>query len=202
MTFNKLKQAMVTTPVLGLPNFTRIFVLENDACDSGIGVVLIQNNKPLAYFSKALGTKHQALSTYEKEMLAIVTTVNKWRHYLSYNHFIIKTDHQSLKYFLTQRVTTILQQKWLTKLLGLDYEIQYKKGQENIVVDSLSRLHEDNSQLQVISSYIPTWMAEVQQSLLNDPQLKSTSLKQLVVGGDLKKYICRMKFSCIKEECT
>lgn len=67
-------------------------------------------------------------STYEKEMLAIVTAVGKWRHYLSLDHFVIRTNQQALKYFLTQRVTTLLQQKWLTKLLGLNYEIQFKRG--------------------------------------------------------------------------
>lgn len=82
------------------------------------------------------------LSIYEKELLALVTTVNKWRHYLEGHHFILKTDHQSLKYLLEQRITTALQQKWLTTLLGLDYEIQYRRGIENLVADALSRKEE------------------------------------------------------------
>lgn len=64
------------------------------------------------------------LSTYEKELLAVVTAVQKWQAYLAGHHFIIRSDHQSLKYFLNQRVTTLMQQKWLTKLMGFDYEIQ------------------------------------------------------------------------------
>ena len=67
-------------------------------------------------------------------------TVTKWRYYLVRYHFIIRTDHQFLKYLLDQKLTTILQHKWLTKkLLGLDYKIQYKKGTENLATDALSR---------------------------------------------------------------
>lgn len=85
--------------------------------------VLTKNGKPVAYLSKEFGPKNAAMSTYEKEMLAIVTAIQKWRHYLGMNHFVIRTDHEALKYFSTQKVTTLLQQKWLTKLLQLDYEI-------------------------------------------------------------------------------
>ena len=62
------------------------------------------------------------------------------------HHFVIKTDHQSLKYLLDQKLTTTLQHKWLAKLLGLDYEIQYKKGAENKVADAPSRLHGVNQE--------------------------------------------------------
>lgn len=65
--------------------------------------------------------------------------MNKWRHYLLGTRFIIKSDHESLKYLLDQNIYTPLQQKRLTKLMGLDYEIQYKKGKENVVADALSR---------------------------------------------------------------
>lgn len=76
--FNQLKQAMTTAVVLALPHFKKPFVIETDASYYGIGAVLMQNEQPLAYLSKALGPKNAALSTYEKEMLAIVTAINKW----------------------------------------------------------------------------------------------------------------------------
>lgn len=170
--FNRLKQAMVTTHVLVMPNFRETFVIETDASDAGIGAVLTQNGKPVAYLSKALGPKNAVMSTYEREMLAIVTAVQKWRHYLGMNHFVIRTDHQALKYFLTQKVTTLLQQKWLTKLLGLDYEIQYKRGIENTAADSLSRRHNVDycSELNSISQGLPTWVEEIQESLKGDSE--------------------------------
>lgn len=60
--------------------------------------------------------------------MVVLSAIDKWRHYLQGGHFIVKTNHQSLKYLLEQKVTTALQQKGLTKLMGLDYEVQYKKG--------------------------------------------------------------------------
>jgi RNase H-like domain found in reverse transcriptase len=80
--FEKLKLAMSTTPVLALPNFSKPFVLETDASDKGIGAVLMQDRKPIAYLSKSLGIKNQLLSTYEKEFMALLIAVQKWRHYL------------------------------------------------------------------------------------------------------------------------
>lgn len=99
----------------------------------------MQEEHLIAYLSKSLGPKQAVMSTYEKEMSAIVTAVQKWRHYLNLSHFIILTDHQELKYFLTQKITTLMQQKWLMKLLGLSYDIQYKRGVDNWAADGLSR---------------------------------------------------------------
>ncbi|KAL0408312.1 UNVERIFIED_CONTAM: hypothetical protein Sradi_1765600 [Sesamum radiatum] len=80
------------------------------------------------------------LSTYEKEFLALLLAVTRWKHYLIGNHFIIRTDPKSLKHILDQRVDSILQQKWITKLLGLSYEVQYKKGSDHRAADALSRM--------------------------------------------------------------
>ena len=71
--------------------------------------------------------------------MAIVFTVQKWGQYLLGRPFIIKTDQKSLKYLLHQKISTPLQQVWLAKLMGFEYEIQYKSGQENVVADALSR---------------------------------------------------------------
>src|SRR5262249_1793287 len=119
---------MTTAPVLALPNFNLHFVLETDACDVGIGAVLMQMGRPLAYLSQALSIWNQGLSIYEKELLAIVMAVTKWRQYLEGNHFIIRTDHESIKHLLQQRLHTYVQLKGVNKLLGLNYGIQYRKG--------------------------------------------------------------------------
>ncbi|KAK6162053.1 hypothetical protein DH2020_001894 [Rehmannia glutinosa] len=119
--FNTLKNAMTTAPVLALPDFQQPFILETDAS----GTVLCPRN--------------QALSIYEREFLAILMAIQRWKHYLQGHKFIIRTDQQALKYLLEQKVMNPMQQKWMTKLLGLDYEIQYRKGKENRAADALSR---------------------------------------------------------------
>jgi hypothetical protein len=109
--FTVLKQALCEAPVLTLPDFSKTFVLETDACDYGLGAVLSQEGKPVAYFSKSLSSKHLGLSIYEKEYLAILMAVEKWRHYLEHEQFIIQTDHESLKYLLDQKIHTTIQKK-------------------------------------------------------------------------------------------
>ncbi|GJX40714.1 putative mitochondrial protein, partial [Tanacetum coccineum] len=131
---------MIQSPVLSLPNFAEEFVIKIDASGIGIGAVLQQNKHPIAYLSKTLAPKHQSLSTYEKELLAVVLALQKWRGYLLDSHFKIWMDHFSLKYMLDQRITTPFQSKWLPKLLRFDYDIEYKKGVDNAAADALSRI--------------------------------------------------------------
>lgn len=100
--FQKLKQALVTAPVLALPNFNEPFIVETDASESGIGPVLSQNSHPLAYVSKALGPRTRGLSTYEKECMAILLAVHHWRSYFQLREFIILTDHHSLMHLSDQ----------------------------------------------------------------------------------------------------
>lgn len=126
--FEHLKAAISSTHILALPNFNKSFVLEIDDSNVGIGAVLMQDGRPLAFLSKALPPRKKGLSTYEKELWALIYTIGKWMTYLFGHHFIVKTDHQSLKFLLEQRITTMLQHKWLTKLMGFGYEITYKKG--------------------------------------------------------------------------
>ena len=80
--FVRLKEALSSTPVLKLPDFSKPFVLETDACDTGIGAVLMQDNRPIAFLSKALSPQYRTLSIYEKEFLALIMAVERWRQYL------------------------------------------------------------------------------------------------------------------------
>jgi hypothetical protein len=79
-------------------------VVETDACDTGIGVVLLQDGHPVAFLSKALSVQHRALSIYEKDFLALLMAVERWRPYLRRNEFVIKTDHHSLTYLEEQNL--------------------------------------------------------------------------------------------------
>jgi hypothetical protein len=103
-------------------------------------------------------------------MLVIMHAVELWRPYLLGQRFQIKTDHQSLKYFLEQRISSQEQQKWVTKLFGYDYEIIYKKGKENVVADALSRKYENEGSLFSLSFIVPDWLQAVHQEWLQDPK--------------------------------
>jgi len=120
---------MISAPVLAMLNFFKPFTVETDASGVGIGAVLMQEGHPIAYFSKALSPKHQGLSAYDKELMAMVP-VEKWRPYLLGRHFIIKTDHFSLKYLLEQKITTAFQSKWLPKLMGMTMKFYIGKARK------------------------------------------------------------------------
>ncbi|XP_010418845.1 PREDICTED: uncharacterized protein LOC104704456 [Camelina sativa] len=109
--FKSLKDALCQAPVLALPLFDKPFVVETDACTTGIGAVLMQEDHPLAFINRHLKGRQLNLSIYKKELLAVVFAVQKWRHYLLPNHFVIKTDQRSLKYLLEQRLNTPIQQQ-------------------------------------------------------------------------------------------
>jgi len=138
--FQALKKALISAPVLALPDFNLPFIIETDASAKGIGAVLQQQGHPIAYVSKELGVKAQGFSTYEKECLAILMAVDHWRHYLQSSSFTILTDQKSLIHLDDQRLCTPIQHKALTKLMGLSYQIVYKKGVDNKVADALSRV--------------------------------------------------------------
>ncbi|KAJ3696419.1 hypothetical protein LUZ61_000124 [Rhynchospora tenuis] len=185
LAFERLKKAMSEAPVLALPDYAKQFIIETDASALGMGAVLMQDNKPLAFLSKSFGVKNQGLSTYEKEFMALLTAVKKWRHYLLGQSFIIRTDQISLKHLLEQKITTALQHKGLCKLLGLTYTIEYKKGKENTVADALSRvqgqnwhIHSSQAHLHAFSEILPTWIQEMLQSYDNDDWI--TEIKQKV----------------------
>lgn len=90
--------------------------------------------------SKALCPKAAAFSTYDKEALAIIEALKKWRHYFAGSTLIIRTDQQSLKYIHEQKLTDSIHHKLLVKLLGYNYKVEYKKGRENPTADALSRV--------------------------------------------------------------
>ena len=87
--------------VLGLPDFKDTFVIETDASVVGIGAMLIQKGRPFSYFSCKLGPQMRVVATYQKELFAIVEAMNKWRQYLVGRWFTIRTDHKSIKDFIS-----------------------------------------------------------------------------------------------------
>jgi hypothetical protein len=138
-TFDKMKEVMSTCPVLALPDFSQSFVLECDASGVGIGAVLMQGGHPIVFESRKLNESERLYPIYDKEMLAIMHALTKFRQYLVGSRFVVKTDHNSLKYFLDQKDLSERQQKWVSKIQAFDFDIEYVKGKRNIVADALSR---------------------------------------------------------------
>jgi hypothetical protein len=170
--FAALKQALVHTPVLALPDFSKQFILEMDASDMGVGAMLMQQGHPLAFISKALGPRTRDLSTYEKEYLAILIAIDQWRSYLQVVEFVILTDQKNLIHLSDQRLHTHWQQKVFIKLIGLQYKIAYIKGSTNRVVDALSRHPAPPENLLSLSSITPSWLDHVQDSYSHDDKAK------------------------------
>jgi hypothetical protein len=173
--FDMLKKKLTTAPVLALPDFTQAFVIECDASGGGVGAILMQNKKPIAYFSKALGVKNLAKSAYEKELMAVVLSIQHWRPYLLGRKFTVSTDQKSLKQLLQQKIVTADQQNWVAKLLGYDFDIVYKQGKLNRGADALSRINE-GAEMCAINSYLK-WTQEEQVQAENQ---KDNKLQQIV----------------------
>jgi hypothetical protein len=120
LAFQTLKVAMCTSPVRALPDFEKTFFLECDGFGRGIGVVLMQEVRPLAFTNKQLSERNLGKSIYEKEMLVILNALDLSHLYLLGKYFQIMIYHQSLKYFLEQCPSSPEKKKWVTKLFGYD----------------------------------------------------------------------------------
>jgi len=182
--FQTLKSALCSAPVLAVPDFTKPFCIETDACGIGVGAVLMQSGHPLAYLSKDLGPRSQDACTYEKEYLAILLAVDQWRAYLQHEEFHIYTDHKSLSLLSDQRLHTHWQKKVFTKLLGLQYKIVYKQGVDNRAADALSRNVSHSPSCAAISYASPQWLEDVVASYEGYTHVQAIIAK-LVVQSDV-----------------
>ena len=125
--------------MLALPNFGKTFEIECDASRIGIGGVLMQGGRPVAYFSEKLSGPTLNYPTYDKELYALVRVLETWQHYLWPKEFVIHSDHESLKYIKSQSKLSRRHAKWVEFIESFPYVIKHKKGKENIVADALSR---------------------------------------------------------------
>ncbi|KAL0556362.1 hypothetical protein IC582_004875 [Cucumis melo] len=137
--FRELKQKLVTAPVLTVPDGSGSFVIYSDASKKGLGCVLMQQGKVVAYASRQLKSHEQNYPTHDLELAAVVFALKIWRHYLYGEKIQIYTDHKSLKYFFTQKELNMRQRRWLELVKDYDCEILYHPGKANVVADALSR---------------------------------------------------------------
>lgn len=137
--FDELKKQLSSTPVLALPCFTEVFEVECDASGVGIGAVLSQLGRPVAYFNEKFNKAKRRYSTYDKEFYAIIRALDHWQHYLISKEFIFHSDHEALKYIQGQHNLQPRHAKWVEFLQVFNFTIRHKCEKLNKGVDALSR---------------------------------------------------------------
>ena len=137
--FDELKRRLTSAPVLTLPSGQDGFAVYCDASRQGLGCVLMQNDKVIAYASRQLKKHEQNYPTHDLELAAVVFALRIWRHYLYGVPCRIFTDHKSLQYLFTQKELNMRQRRWIELIKDYECTIEYHPGKANVVADALSR---------------------------------------------------------------
>nr|GFC35180.1 putative reverse transcriptase domain-containing protein [Tanacetum cinerariifolium] len=137
--FQVIKQKLCSAPILALPEGSEDFVVYCDASIKGLGTVLTQREKVIAYGSRQLKIHEKNYTTHDLELGAVVFALKIWRHYMYGTKCTVFTDHKSLQHILDQKEMNMIQRRWLELLSDYDCEIRYHPGKANVVADALSR---------------------------------------------------------------
>jgi hypothetical protein len=145
--FEELKTKLTTATVLALPDFGKTFEIECDTSGIGIGGVLMQERRPIAYFGEKLSGPTLNYSVYDKELYALVRSLETWQHYLFPKEFVIHSDHETLKHLKGQLKLNRRHAKCCEFIESFPYIVKYKKGKDNVVANALCRRHSLLTQL-------------------------------------------------------
>jgi len=137
--FEDMKRRLTTAPILVIPDTAKTFEVYCDASYQGLGCVLMQEKRPIAYTSCQLKVHEKNYPTHDLELAAVVFALKTWRHYLYGAQFQVFTDHKSLKYLFDQKELNMRQRRWMEYLKDYDFELLYHPGKANVVADALSR---------------------------------------------------------------
>jgi len=137
--FQELKQKLTSAPVLVIPDTSRPFEVYCDASHQGLGCVLMQERKVVAYASRQLKSHEKNYPTHDLELATVVFALKIWKHYLYGAQFQVFSDHKSLKYLFDQKELNMRQRRWMEFLKDFDFELLYHPRKLNVVADALSR---------------------------------------------------------------
>ncbi|KAJ0556778.1 putative nucleotidyltransferase, Ribonuclease H [Helianthus annuus] len=180
--FQLLKEKLCGAPILSLPDGTDDFVVYCDASHQGLGCVLMQRDKVIAYASRQLKVHEKNYTTHDLELGAVVFALKIWRHYLYGTRCTIFTDHKSLQHIFDQKELNMRQRRWVELLNDYDCEIKYHPGKANVVADALSR-KERVKTLRVralgltIQTSLTTQIRDAQREALKPEFIKEESLR-------------------------
>ncbi|GJY48437.1 putative reverse transcriptase domain-containing protein [Tanacetum coccineum] len=137
--FQTLKDNLCNAPILLLPDGVKDIVVYGDASNQGLGCVLMQRGKVIAYASRQLNIHEKNYTTHDLELVAVVFALKTWRYYLYGMKSVIYTNHKSLQYIFDQKELNMRQRRWIELFSDYECEIRYHPGKANVVADALSR---------------------------------------------------------------
>jgi hypothetical protein len=184
--FEQLKVLLTTAPVLAQPDIEKPFDVYCDASGSGLGCVLMQEGRVIAYVSRQLRRHEEHYPTHDLELAVVVHALKIWRHYLLGNICHIYTDHKSLKYIFTQSELNMRQRRWLELIKDYELEIHYHSGKANVVADALSRkaschcLTMKASDITLCQKMEKLNLGMIQHGTFNDLKLESVLLQRII----------------------
>ncbi|GJX45800.1 reverse transcriptase domain-containing protein [Tanacetum coccineum] len=163
--FQLLKQKLCEAPILALPEGNDNFVVYCDASHQGLGAVLMQREKVIAYASRQLKPNEENYTTHDLELGAVVFALKIWRHYLYGTKCTVFTDHKSLQHILDQKELNMRQRRWLELLADYDCEIRYHPGKANVVATALAGRNESTTRVRsLVMTFIQTYVTNSQSS--------------------------------------
>ncbi|KAI3810176.1 hypothetical protein L1987_19786 [Smallanthus sonchifolius] len=183
--FQLLKQKLCSAPILSLPEGTDNFIVYCDASHQGLGCVLMQREKVIAYASRQLKVHEKNYTTHDLELGAVVFALKIWRHYLYGTKCTIFTDHKSLQHIFNQKELNMRQRRWVELLNDYDCDIKYHPGKANVVADALSR-KERVKTLRVraleltIHTSLTTQIRMAQQEAIKEENIQNEALRGMI----------------------
>ncbi|GJZ67147.1 putative reverse transcriptase domain-containing protein, partial [Tanacetum coccineum] len=199
--FQLLKQKLCEASILALPEGNDDFVVYCNASHQGLGVVLMQREKVIAYASRQLKPNEENYTTHDLELGAVVFALKIWRHYLYGTKCTVFTDHKSLQHILDQKELNMRQRRWLELLADYDCEIRYHPGKANVVADALSRKERIKplrvrSLVMTIHPKLPSQILKAQTEALKEENIKAENLQGMDKSFEIRPDGTR----CIKNQ--